>query len=518
MTTRGLAIPLLFVAWFATTAAAQSLSPVDPLPPDARGTPTNTRIPVTSSEAEVLGAEASGITSAAAPISLEQPIDPGKYICGPGDVFEINFWGQQNFRLKIAADLEGRAFISKVGYVPVSGKTLTEVRAQIRKKVGTNYPGLQFDVTLVNPRSFVVHVVDAVKQPGTYTATPLDRLSTILMRAGGVTGSRRRIDVKHRDGSLTHADLVLYEQTGDTAHNPYLLDGDVVEVPPAKVMVSIAGAIRRPGTYELIATQNLNELLQLAGGFSGSVAKDLPIRIVKHDAKQHEVFVDIPFNGGHPADQQLDEDDSVYVRATNELQRSVLLIGAVVGSDEVDAATTSKRLPFIEGDTVRSLIERAGGIRAPGDLSRSYISRVQKDGTSTIVPIDLDALLVRRDFSKDQTIEMGDTLVVPPMRYSVLVEGAVARAGVYYFNPLFGIREYIAHAGGRTRAARDLDEVQLVRPDGKTFKFDSKIKVNPGDAIMVPERNFTRAEVVQIVIAGAGLLLSGVAITLAATR
>ena len=42
--------------------------------------------------------------------------------------------------------------------------------------------------------------------------------------------------------------------------------------------------------------------------------------------------------------------------------------------------------------------------------------------------------------------------------------------------------------------------------------------VMPGDAIMVPERNFSRAEVVQLLIAGAGLILSGVAITLAATQ
>src|SRR5687767_3870279 len=87
-------------------------SPSAPTPLDGNG---GSKIPVTAGQTEVLGAEASAASSAAAPVSLEEPIDPAKYICGPGDVFELNFWGQQNFRLKIAVDLEGRTFISKVG-------------------------------------------------------------------------------------------------------------------------------------------------------------------------------------------------------------------------------------------------------------------------------------------------------------------------------------------------------------------------------------------------------------------
>jgi protein involved in polysaccharide export with SLBB domain len=156
------------------------------------------------------------------------------------------------------------------------------------------------------------------------------------------------------------------------------------------------------------------------------------------------------------------------------------------------------------------LIDRAGGIKAPGDLRRSYISRPDKNGAVQMTPIDLDALLVRRDFKADRPIQMGDTIVVPPMRHSIMVEGAVVRAGLYTYNPSFGIPEYIALAGGRTHNARDLDEVNLVQPDGKTRPYVSGMKLNPGDAILVPERNFTRAEVVQITLAVAGLALTAI--------
>ena len=430
-------------------------------------------------------------------------------------MLELNFWGQQNFRLKIMVDLEGRTFISKVGYVTVAGKTLTAVRGLIKTKVRGNYPGLQFDLTLMTPRTFLVHVVDNVKSPGSYPAHAVERVSTVIARAGAVpTGSRRRIAIHHHNGGDSTADLLMYELTGDTTYNPYLLDGDVINVPFPAIMVSVAGAIRRPGTYEVVKSKDLAELLELAGGFTAGVARVLPIHVVRRNDKQQDTFVDVPVGSNIP----LRDDDKIFVRGSEDVQRTVLLIGAVAGSDALDSATTSRRLPFVEGDTVLSLIDRAGGIKAPGDLRRSYISRPRPNDMPQLIPIDLDALLVRRDFTVDKSINIGDTIVIPPMQYSVMVEGAVARAGLYNYNPLFGVPEYIAHAGGLTRTARDMDEVKLIDPNGGTHDYKSGMKLGPGEAILVPERNFSRSEIAQLVLAGAGLLLSGVAIVLAARK
>ena len=498
-----------------STAFAQSL-PMPVMPSEKTGT---TQIPVTMPRGtEVMGVEAVATSAGAAPLAIETPIDPDAYLCGPGDQFELNFWGQQNFRLRIAADLEGRTFISKIGYVTVAGKTLTSVRAQITQKVRANYPHLQFDLTLVGPRTFLVHVAENVKTPGSLVAHPMERVSSVLARAGGVTGSRRRIAIDRKVGADISADLVLYELTGDTRYNPYVLDGDVIRVPFADVVVSIDGAVRRPSSYELVATKDLTELLGLAGGFTSSVARSLPIRLVRKNANQQAMARALAFTGGETPNEALRDEDTVFVPGADEVQRTVLLIGAVATANAIDAAATSARLPFVEGDTVLSLIDRAGGIRAPGDLARSYISRRGKASAIEMTPIDLDALLVRRDFGADRPIQMGDTIVVPPMRHSILVEGAVARAGLYTYNPSFGIAEYIAHAGGRTRTARDLDEVKVIEPGGKTRSYRRDMKLDPGDTVLVPERNFTRAEVVQIVLSTAGVVLSGVAIGLAATR
>lgn len=506
-----------------TTVALLSSGAAQPLPQEPRrdGEPPATMtIPVPIEDGtETMGAERAARTSDPAPISLEKPIDPALYLCGPGDVFELNFWGRQNFRLQIAADLEGNAFISKIGFVNVAGKSLTAVRGLVKKKVQREYPGLGFELTLTKPRSFLVHLVGNVRTPGAYPASALERVGTALTHAGGSTGSRRRIVVKRATGAALTADLVLYELTGDTSHNPYVLDGDVITVPFPEVTVSITGPVQRPGTYELIKGKDLAELLDLAGGLKASAARALPIRIIRRNQRQQQTFEDHAFDtsGGVP-NHNLRDDDEVLVQSVLELQRSVLLIGAVVGADPLDQATTSKRLPFVEGDTVRSLIERAGGIKAPGDLHRSFISRPRNDEDPLIIPIDLDALLVQRNFAADQVIVMGDSIVIPPMRYAILVEGAVGRPGPYNFNPRLGVLEYVAHAGGRTRTARDEDDIKLIGVNGETRPYKRGAKLQPGEAILVPERNFTRPEVVQIVLATAGLILSGLAITIAVTR
>lgn len=511
---------LLMTACLAVPGAATAQPVLDPRPVERDSASSGSKIPVTlPGGTEVMEAEGTGSTSTLPPISLETPIDPGTYICGPGDVFDLAFWGRQNFRLRIAADLEGRTFISKIGFVDVAGKSLTDVRALVKNKVRSSYPGLRFELTLASPRSFLVHVVDNIKKPGAYVANPLERVSAVLERAGGVTGSRRRIAIRRTTGARITADLTLYELTGDTVHNPFVLDGDVVTVPVPDVVVTITGPVHRPGTYELVKTKDLAELIELAGGFRTSAARTLPIRLVRRGGKHRPAFHDLPFaRSGAPPNRALLDDDVIQVRSTQELQPSVFLIGAVVGADPLDQVATSKRLPYVEGDTVRSLIERAGGIEAPGDLQRSYVSRPQKGKPPLIIPLDLDALLVRRDFTADKPVRMGDTIVVPPMRRSIVVEGAVTRSGVYNYNPRFTVTEYIAQAGGRTRGARDLDEVKLVDTEGTTRSYRAGLRPSPGDAILVPERNFSRAEVVQIFIATAGLVLSGVALTLAATR
>ena len=505
------------IALVATTSVV-SAQPLPDTRPSDPSVATDPKIQVAlPAGGDVLGSER-GAASPPPPLSIEHPIDPETYICGAGDVFDLEFWGVQNFHLLLTIDLEGRAFIPKVGFVTVAAKTLSAVRTSMKSKVRAIYPGLTFDIMLVSPRSFVVHVVGNIKQPGAYVSRALDRVSTVIARAGVTIGSRRRIAITHHDGTSSAADLVRYELVGDVTYNPFLLDGDLLSVPFASPVVTISGAVRRPGQYELVASKDLAELLELGGGFTSSVSRTLPLRLLRRNARQHQAVTELQFAGDTAPNALLQDDDQIIVRGSEEFERTVLILGAVVGAAPFDPATTSRRVPFVDGDTVLSLIERSGGIKAPGDLRRSYISRPRPDQTVELIAVDLEALLVRRDFSADRPVKMDDTIVVPPIQFSVLVEGAVVHAGLYNYNPTFGVSEYIARAGGRTRTAREVDEIQLIDTDGHTHPFRVGIRPAPGDAILVPERNYSRTEIAQLILAGAGLVISGIAVTIAATR
>jgi len=459
-------------------------------------------------------------TSTATPV--DEPLDPDRYILGPGDVLELHFWGVENFRLRVVVDLEGRAFVPKVGYLVVRGRSLSETQRLLQASAARYFPKLNFGLNLAEPRTFIVQVVDNVMRPGPQPAKALERVGTVISRAGGlgINASKRRIEVKRRDGTVLLADLLLYTLTGDVKHNPYVLDGDVIRVPYQSIVVTAGGAVNRPGRYELTETTDIAELVRLAGGPSPGATQGLPITLVRRapDDRLAQSLVPFPGDGKLP-DLPLERDDSVWFPIAAELQQSVTVVGAIAGATVTltgttpDETSSTRRLPFAKGDTVRTVLERVGGTGPLADLKGAYIVR---GGVS--IPVDLYAMVMLRDLSADRPVELGDTLVVPFQRRNVLVEGAVFKPGPYAFNPSYNVEQYLSLAGGLNRFAQGMEDVYVVTPSGQMVPYSQDLRVAPGSSVVVPERNFSRSEVVAIILAGAGVLLSAVGIFIAARK
>src|SRR6266403_493608 len=321
-----LAPSMIFVG-LPSAARAQVVAPGNPL--EAIDRPSGVTVPpavpmsvAVPSDTEVLQAERPVINPAGvSTLPLEEPIDPDKYVCGRGDVFELNFWGRQNFKLRVTVDMEGRTFISKVGYVDIIGKTLRQAREIVKSAVLRYFPGLNFDLSLVEPRTFLVHEVENIPHPGIYTARPVERASVVIARAGGIVGnaSKRQISIRHRDCSTAGVDLLLYNLTGDTQHNPYLADGDLIRVPFEDVSVNVDGAVKRPGHYELVHGKDLGELIDLAGGLTSTATRQLPIKLVRRNDKERAQQIDVAY----PADAGLPQfalqvDDAIHVPTVSE--------------------------------------------------------------------------------------------------------------------------------------------------------------------------------------------------------
>ena len=81
--------------------------------------------------------------------------------------------------------------------------------------------------------------------------------------------------------------------------------------------------------------------------------------------------------------------------------------------------------------------------------------------------MDLRALVMLRDLRADRPVELGDTLVIPFKRQSVLVQGAVFAPGAYPYNPNYGIDEYLSLAGGPNRYGKSAKSVRVIGPNGR---------------------------------------------------
>jgi protein involved in polysaccharide export with SLBB domain len=89
-----------------------------------------------------------------------------------------------------------------------------------------------------------------------------------LARLSSLTGhmtpqsSIRNVSVQSVDGQVRIYDLFKAERTGDRSQNPYLRPGDVVTFNRLERKVTIRGAVERPGQYQLLASENLKDLIE----------------------------------------------------------------------------------------------------------------------------------------------------------------------------------------------------------------------------------------------------------------
>jgi protein involved in polysaccharide export with SLBB domain len=458
----------------------------------------------------------------------EEVLDPARYIVGPGDLLALTFWGVQNFNHRLRVDPQGRLFVPNVGYIAVAGQSLAAVDKAVGARVRAAYPRLKYGLMLLQPRRFVIHVAGLVKNPEAYAVTALTRVSAVLTLAGGRApgGSIRNIQVR-RAGAVILADLVPFLQLGDRSQNPFVLEGDVIYVPPARLEVAIDGAVYRPGAYELRAG-TLEELLALAGGAAEYASTTLPIRVLNRRGGDRVANVRLGALGSAGLGATvLRHGDRVMVPSSVEGVPQVIVQGAVGSAHGVPQASQDKRLdtagsamrevtlalPFYEGDTVRMILERAGGLLPWADARSASVERRDGKGKVTRFPVDAHALLILRDITNDLPLRAGDIVYVPAERESIMVSGPVYRPGLYQYNPRYTAADYVNLAGGPTPNGTT-SGAQVIAKNGSRTPLDKAAVVAPGDTVSVKPKALTTFEWVQILLTASTLLLSAVTITI----
>jgi protein involved in polysaccharide export with SLBB domain len=411
------------------------------------------------------------------------------YLVTAGDVYTLVYTaGTAVVKYSIIVDSTYRIRISNLGIVDAGGKTYLQLKSQVETIVSNNYPlsGVQF--VLTQPAAFRVYVRGEVIAAAEVSSVwALSRLSSVLGAKVLTPGaSLRDITIRGANGQEKTYDLFKASRFGDLTQDPYLRPGDTITVSRAERIVVIDGAVERPGTYQLLAGENLNELIEGYGNGFTDLADQTRVEIVRYvngeSVAGNKIFLtndDLHYNF------VLQNYDEVFVPENRQLQPVIFVEGAVgVGTEDGAAPTISTKLtvPFSQGEYYSTLVRRnQEWFSAVSDTRNAYIVRGEVH-----IPINLNPMLYDTSFHSEVLLQPDDTLVIPFRQYFVTVAGAVVNPGRYPYIPDREWDYYIALAGGFV-AERNVRQVITITDI--SGKIQSKTDTITPEAIITAETN-----------------------------
>src|SRR2546429_3324935 len=328
---------------------------------------------------------------------------PGReYRLGPGDLLEIQIAGRLDVeRSQIIVDPTGAISVPPLGSILVGGLTLLEAQRRVAARASGVFRFANVTLAVILPRTFEVTLSGEVERPGTVAVSALRRLHEVILDAGGITtrGSMRRVQVTRKSG-VTEVDLLSFELGGDLTQTPSAEEGMRIHAPSRGPSVTLTGAVRRPGEYEIGPIGSLHALLELVGGLSqASAGSEARFTRVGADGRKETVAVDLGAALTPPADVSLEAGDALFVPPLSVLQDVVEVRGAFNGTPEstkttvAGKATIVQRFELAQGDRVRDLVLRAGGTAAYADLRLALVERGGGLGPRQRIPVDLQRLI-----------------------------------------------------------------------------------------------------------------------------
>jgi protein involved in polysaccharide export with SLBB domain len=404
------------------------------------------------------------------------------YRVTPGDVYMLAYAaGNTPVTYAITVDNSCRIRVSNLGVVNGAGKTFAQLKSEVEAIVTNNYPLSGVQLVLTQPAVFRVYVKGEVSVAGEVSAWGLSRLSSLL--TDNLTGyaSIRDIEIVSSNGQTKIYDIFRAQRLGDRSQDPYLRPGDVITFNRIGRLVTIDGAVERPGVYQLLEGENIKELIELySGGFTpvaGRTRLEM-VRVVNSaDISGDKIFLtenDLADN------YALENYDAITVPDITKLQPVMFVEGAVTGTwqslqnlNQTSAASTggltaSNRLavPFNKGETYASMVRRnIEWFTAVSDIQNAYIVRGDER-----IPINLNPMLYAAQYRDEVLVQENDILIIPFRQYFVTVAGAVALPGRYPYIPDRDWEYYIGLAGGFVAERNAFQRVTITNISGKRMK------------------------------------------------
>lgn len=402
---------------------------------------------------------------------------PVNYILGPDDELMINVSGYQETNIKTTVVPEGTIFIPQVGSINVTGLTVEEATSRIRDKMSqTAYPSIKSGlskliISLGKIRSIHITVVGAAK-PGNYVTSSLSTVFNSLYQCGGPgdINTYRDIEVIRNNKVYQKIDIYQFLTRGDQKGNVQLKENDVINFPVYKKRVTINGEVKRPGVFELKDGETFENLLFFAGDYTDRAYKaTIKVKQITDTERKIKDLSKAELSTYQPQNGDVFNVGAILERSEN----AVTIDGAVYRPGEFE---------LTPGITIKSLINKAGGLMENAFTERAILTRSHPDGTKENITFNVSNIM--NGSAGDITLIKHDIITIANItdfksNYSVSISGEVRKPGEYPFKENLSLKDMFFLAGGFTDAASSYHveisrRIVSERVDGK---IDSTAKV-----------------------------------------
>ncbi len=341
----------------------------------------------------------------------------------------------------------------------------------------------------------VATIKGAVLQPGQYEInSEIRTIRDLIAIADGLAGDAYlgKADlVRLKDDSTRVITNINLQEVleGNPEHNLSLERDDQVRVYSIDELrinkvVTILGAVNKPGNYPLLEDMTVEDLIYQAGGLSegayykeaqisrlsanqnpsGDKSEIVPVRLVNEEGKEFN----LDFIGNGQARQtKLKHRDILYIRhdPAFQPQENVSIAGEVRFPGDY---------PLLrENEMLSEIIERAGGVLPTGYAGGG---RLERGGERVVIKME-DAIAGKKQ--ADVILLPDDQIIIPLKPNTVAVRGNVGIEGLIKFGPGKRVSYYIDRAGG---LGEDTESVFITQASGATIRLQRNIlfrRANP---------------------------------------
>lgn len=397
-----------------------------------------------------------------------------------GDVYTLAYSASGTaIEYSILIDSSYKVRVSNLAIIDATGKTFIELKNQVEAIVSKNYPLSGVQLVLITPALFSVIVRGEVKNTIETTGGPLSRLSSVIKNSLTSYSSNRDIIVTSLNGKSATFDLFKANRLGDITQDPYMRPGDIITINRIQRSVTIAGAVERPGTYQLLEGEELGDLVKYYASGLTPVADKNRIELIRY-VESASVSGDkiLLTKSDIDSNYPLQNFDSITVTAITELVPVMFIEGAIGPKTTANPEVSGREaIRFNKGENYASLVQRSRNLfTSISDTANAYIMR-----GGAQIPVNLNPMLYDAGYKSTYFVQDNDTLVIPFRQYFITVSGAVMRPDRYPYILDRNWDYYIALAGGFDTTRNNFSWIKITDVMGK--KHSKKDPITPETVI-----------------------------------